>query len=951
MRYMRTSILKIFLLSVFAINILAADRMSSNDDVVAGVVIVKFSESISLTKLASERNLEPIIEKYAIQQFQPVLKNLPVLAKQSSAGNLKSVYYAYYNSQVSPFIVAEELKRSSTQIVYAEPKYLHFVSETKVEPPNDSLYQQQYHLPNVNAAEAWNITRGEMGNVVIAIVDGGTEINHPDLNANFWNNPNEIPNDGIDNDNNGFIDDIHGWNFPNDSNDPTGLPSTPINANHGTHTAGIASAVTDNSIGISGAAFNASIMAINSGSKTADNSIAYSYDGVLYAARNGADIISCSWGRSGSPSQFEQEVIDEAVANGAVVVAAAGNNNSNANYFPAQYNGVFSVAAVDQNDNKASFSNYGHRIDVSAPGVAILSTLTSKRYGTMSGTSMACPLAAGVIALVKTKNATWNGIQAAEQVRVTSENIDSKNPGFIEQLGKGRVDAFSALTIQSPSIRIAAMQYMDDDEDGIIEPGDNVNLDIEVKNFLQATTNISFELITDDPMVEILDGNTELDQLGTLQSTTLPKSLRFRVLPEAPTGHVIKFKLKITAGDYQDADYVVLIILPTFANADVNKVKVTVTNIGRIGFANIDLAETGVGFVYNDGPNLLYEGATIAGVSENQISNAARGVNVESDQDFEVANGSNLEVQTPGTRSAQESFGEFTDVNASSPLPIQVQQTTFASDDPGKDDFVLFKYRIANTSGVALKDFYFGLFFDWDLDDQNYGTNKTGYDDIRNLGYVYDTGSGPGTFTGVSLLSDQDVNFRAIYNDEAAAGNPSWGIYDGFTNDEKWQSISGGVEYIIAGPEDVSFTISAGPFNIDPYDVQIVTFAMIAGDDLASLQIHADSAQAFWAELEPLGIDDNKEEQGSPFSYQLNQNYPNPFNPETNIEFAIAKAGIVELTIYNALGEEMETLINNNLPAGKYNLNWNAGRYASGIYFYQLRAGSFIQRRKMLLLK
>jgi len=948
---MKIPVFGIFLLCVYFSAIIAADKQYHNDKVVPGVVIVKFRESNVLAKTATESGLQGIIEKYAIEKFEPFLSKSTGLSKKSRISNLDNIYYSYYNSQASPFTVAEELKRSSTQIVYAEPKYLHFTSEMKVEPPNDSLYQQQYHLPNVNAAEAWSIIKSDQGNVVIAIVDGGTEINHPDLNANFWNNPNEIPNDGIDNDNNGFIDDIHGWNFPNDSNDPTGLPSTPINANHGTHTAGIASAVTDNSIGISGAAFNARIMAINSGSKTADNSIAHSYEGVLYAARNGADIISCSWGRSGSPSQFEQEVIDEAVANGAVVVAAAGNNNSNANYFPAQYNGVFSVAAVDENDNKASFSNYGHRIDVSAPGVNILSTLTSKRYATMSGTSMACPLAAGVIALVKTKNASWNGIQAAEQVRVTSENIDLKNPLYVDQLGRGRVDAFSALTVESPSIRITAMQYMDDAEDGVIEPGDNVNVDIEVKNFLKAATNINFELITDDPMIEILDGSTDLDQLGTLQSVTLPKSLRFRVLPETPTGHVIKFKLKITAGDYQDADYIALIVLPTFANADVNNIKVTVTNIGRIGFANIDLAETGVGFVYNDGPNLLYEGATIAGVSENQISNAARGINVESDQDFEVTNGSNLEVQTPGTRSAQESFGEFSDVNASSPLPIQVQQTTFASDDPDKDDFVLFKYRIANTGNISIKDFYFGLFFDWDLDDQNYGTNKTGFDDTRNLGYAYDTGSGPDTYAGVSLLSDHTVNFRAIYNDEAAAGNPSWGIYDGFSNNEKWQSISGGVEYIIAGPEDVSFTISAGPFNIDPNDVQIVTFAMIAGEDLASLQLHADSAQAFWTELEPLGIEDNKEEQRNPFSYQLNQNYPNPFNPETNIEFAIAKAGLVELTIYNALGEEMETLLNNNLLAGKYNLNWNAGGYASGIYFYQLRAGSFIQRRKMLLLK
>jgi hypothetical protein len=243
---------------------------------------------------------------------------------------------------------------------------------------------------------------------------------------------------------------------------------------------------------------------------------------------------------------------------------------------------------------------------------------------------MACPLAAGVIALVKTRNETWNGVQAAEQVRVTAENIDSKNPGFVDQLGKGRVDALSALTIESPSIRITDVQYMDDAGDGIIEPGENVNLNIEVKNYLQATTDVNFELITDDPMIEMLDGNTDLDQLGTLQSARLPKTLRFRVLPDAPTGHVVKFKLKIIAGDYIDADYIALIVLPTFANTDINNIKVTVTNIGRIGFASIDLVETGVGFIYNDGPNLLYEGAIIAGVSENKISNAARGINLES---------------------------------------------------------------------------------------------------------------------------------------------------------------------------------------------------------------------------------------------------------------------------------------------------------------------------------
>jgi len=947
---MNSVVIRFILLSLIFSNVYATENKYSKEMVVPGVIIVKFRESIALAKSAGS-GLEKIWQKYAIQQVEPVLGISRNLMKQGGSRALDSVYYIYFNSQASPFVVADELKKSSTEIIYAEPKYVHFISEALVEPPDDSLYPQQYSLRKINAAEAWDIARGEQGEVVIAIVDGGTEINHSDLNANLWVNPGEIPDDSIDNDDNGFVDDIHGWNFPINSNDPTGLPTTPINANHGTHTAGIASAVTNNSTGISGASWNAKIMAINSGSHDTDNSIAYGYSGILYAARNGADIISCSWGRPGSPSQFEQEVIDEAAAKGAVVVAAAGNNNSDGNFFPAQYNNVFSVAAVDSNDVKASFSNFGPEIDVSAPGVSILSTLTDGRYGSMSGTSMSCPLAAGVVALVKTKNNSWNGVQAAEQVRVTSDNIDSQNPAYLDDLGAGRINALTALTAELPSIRIIDIQYRDDAGDGIIEPGDLVYIDIQVMNYLKPANNIMFELIEDDQFVEVLAGNAQLDQLETLQSASLPTSLKLQINPDAPTGYIVRLKLKITSAGYHDADYFSLMVLPTFASADVNNIAVTVTNIGRIGSADINLTDTGIGFTYKGGPNLLFEGAVIAGTSSSQISNAARGVNPASDRDFEVAQDGNLEVRTPGSVSAQESIGKFADIYASSPLPVQVQQTTFASDDPDQDDFVIFKYRIVNTGNVPLKDFYFGLFFDWDLDGENYITNKTGYDHTRNLGYVYDTGNGPATFAGVSLVSDQNVNFRAIFNDESATENPSWGIYNGFTDNEKWEAISSGVTYTEAGPEDISFAISAGPVIVDPGAVVVIGFAMIAADNLADLQVHADSAKVFWSQLLPLGIEEGEFKVRNPNVYALNQNYPNPFNPVTRILFSIPKSEEVKLSIFNALGEQVETLVSKNLSAGQYEIQWKAAGYASGVYFYQLRAGDFIQRRKMLLLQ
>ncbi len=895
---MKSAMLRFILLSLIISNSYATGNRNTNEPVVPGVVIVKFRELPSLAKSSSTSAINNLMEKYGMQKFDPVLGEKLGLKKRSSTSTLEDVYFVKYNSPASPQVVAADLTRLTSQVIYAEPQYLHFLSEA----PNDSLLAQQYALQNIKAVDAWAVTKGEQGDAVIAIVDGGTEINHPDLNANIWINPGEIPNDNIDNDDNGYTDDVYGWNFANNNGDPTGLPSTPINANHGTHTAGIASAVTDNSIGIAGTAFNAKIMAINVGSRETDNSIAHGYSGILYAARNGADVISCSWGRPGSPSQYEQGVIAEATALGAVVVVAAGNNNSDSNYFPAQYTNAFSVAAVDVNDIKASFSNFGTKVDVSAPGVSVLSTLTSGRYGNNSGTSMACPVAAGVIALVKTKNENWSGVQAAEQVRVTADNIDAENPGYVDELGAGRVNALTALSEQLPSIRISEIEYMDDAGDGIIEPGDIVTVDLQVMNFLKPADNISFELTEEDQFIEILAGNSQLTQLGTLEKAALPTQLKFQVHPDSPTGHVIKLKLNISATGYQDADYFTLVVLPTFANIDVNNVKVTVTNIGRIGYADINLSDTGIGFSYNDGPNLLYEGAIIAGISSGQVSNAARGVDPDSDQDFEVVQDGNLEVETPGSVSAQESKGIFADIYASAPLPVQIQQTTYSSDDPDKDDFIVFKYRIVNTSDVPLKDFYFGLFFDWDLDGENYITNKVEYDPARGLGYVYDTGSGPSTYAGVSLLSDQTVNFRAIFNDESALGNPSWGIYDGFTDEEKFEAISGGTEITSAGPEDISMTISAGPVLIDPHSAHVITFAMLAADDLAALKVHADSAKAFWQSLEPLAIEKEEQDVNSPYSYRLNQNYPNPFNPETVISWRLAVGSQVELSMYNLLG-------------------------------------------------
>ena len=169
--------------------------------------------------------------------------------------------------------------------------------------PNDPQAAVVNYLAQLDAFSAWDVVKGQQGDVLVAIVDGGTDWRHPDLAANVWTNEDEIPDNGVDDDNNGFVDDLHGWNFPRDEPDPTGLEDTPLNAQHGTAVAGVAAAVTDNNQGIPSISWNVPFMAINAGGFE-DNAIPgnFGYGGIVYAAENGADIINASWGRAPSSS-------------------------------------------------------------------------------------------------------------------------------------------------------------------------------------------------------------------------------------------------------------------------------------------------------------------------------------------------------------------------------------------------------------------------------------------------------------------------------------------------------------------------------------------------------------------------------------------------------------------------------------------------------------------------
>lgn len=259
---------------------------------------------------------------------------------------------------------------------------------------------------DIDTPEAWDIT-ADSSDMIIAIVDTGVDYNHPDLSENMWTNPEEIPDNGVDDDGNGYVDDVFGWDFVGDGDDNDTDDNDPMDLNgHGTHVSGIAAAKGDNALGVTGVCWTAKIMPLRFLDADGVGTVADEISAIDYAIANGAHIINASFGDD-TFTQSEYDAISRANSEGILFVAAAGNlgpNDDPSQFYPASYNlpNIISVTATNQDDNLCWFSNYGATtVDVGAPGVHIYSTRPGGiRYQYMHGTSVAAPYVAGLAALI-----------------------------------------------------------------------------------------------------------------------------------------------------------------------------------------------------------------------------------------------------------------------------------------------------------------------------------------------------------------------------------------------------------------------------------------------------------------------------------------------------------------------------------------------------------------------
>lgn len=436
----------------------------------------KVNENASPEKIGV-KSLEKINKKLGVEEFEQIVPETKKTKKNDEVNNwfevelpgqgevIKGEFDEESGKINSPSIEADTLQeaidefKKDPNVEVVEPNFTVKILAT----PNDPYYSSSgswgqpyddlWGIKKINSAAAWNKTTGS-SSVVVADIDTGVDRNHVDLANNMWVNSAETPNNGIDDDGNGYIDDYYGWDWVNNDNSPMD------DHGHGTHTAGTIAGVGNNSTGVVGVNWSVKIMALKFLSSGGSGSLSNGIRALEYAADMGADVSSNSWGCFCNSTSMDNAIRYEH-DRGMVISVAAGNSNWDAlSYSPASTTTAMTIAASDYLDRRASFSNYGEKIDVAAPGVDILSTraainpmCTSSRtvgtnYCRVSGTSMATPHVAGLAALLWAQDPSLTNEEIRQLIREGADDLGSV--GKDRNFGYGRINSNNSVSATSP---------------------------------------------------------------------------------------------------------------------------------------------------------------------------------------------------------------------------------------------------------------------------------------------------------------------------------------------------------------------------------------------------------------------------------------------------------------------------------------------------------------------
>ena len=858
------------------------------------------------------------------------------------------------------------------------------LAESLVELPNDPrLESQRWYLDLIGAPLAWETVRGQDGDVVVAVVDTGTDIRHPDLVDNLWRNPGEIDGNGIDDDGNGFVDDVFGWNFALDSADPTGLEEQLSNRDHGTHVAGIVAATTDNGTGIAGVGFNPRLMAINAADPNNDGFLRFGYDGIVYAAMMGADVINCSWrtvrtlpggGPVVSPAfrDFENDVLEAAAALGSLVVAAAGNDASRtAAPTPAFYPTVLAVTATRvQSQILWAASNSGPWVDLAAPGEFIWSTLSTQNatidpYGTKTGTSMATPIVAAVAALLKVQHPTWTPLQLRQRLRGTADSLIEIDPQRGEGAGAGllRLDRAVGPT-RVPGIFIGAPTLHDADGDGVVEGGEDVTLAFEVTGPFDFDGAVEIEFSSEDPYLVPLETLVRLARVSPGVTLAVRRGLTFYVRESVPAAHIARIDFRWRAGGATGRDSYWVELLPIQATAQGGRIRMSAASNGKLGYADPtrSLLPSGTGLRAEESrATSMAFGALLLATGPQRVLNAVQAARPASAyEDFRPEQESSLQVVegagATGTRN--EIQLRYSDNASPNRLGAGIEQRVIGWSDTARGDFVISHWQV-RARIQAIENLHLGVLVDWSAADAE-GLERVVVDPERKTQWVEPVSGSGAPVAGVMVLEGPGTLradwLWALTPREPPQTEDRPAVYDRENPDRKlssaelWPLVSRPAEPSISPAGNVAGVIGSGPVDLPLGTSADLVMAFSVADDLPGLLAALEAARVSWASLRE-GQDGQ-----APVRVELLPNLPNPFNPSTSIRFALPVPARARLVIYDLRGRLVRALLDSQVEAGFHRREWDGrdeqGReVASGVYFVQLRSGADTRSQRMVLVR
>jgi serine protease len=840
-----------------------------------------------VVKLKPQNNrTNQTIEKALNIKLLPIFKQHHKLRNTKQASRLSNIYAVNTNEQhLKPII--SYLKN------HTEVEYVEFKPEVKLfETPNDPGIASQYYIDITNMFNAWDIETGDT-TIVIGIVDTGTDFTHDELDGKVALNYND-PINGEDDDQDGFIDNYYGWDLSENNN------NTQYDANyHGAKMAATIAACTNNGIGIAGVGYNLKYLPIKTMNSQGDLNTAW--EGIIYAADHGADIIVCSWGGI-VPSSFGRDIVQyAAIDKGALLVAAAGNDNNEIPFYPACYPEVVSVAGTNQNDQKWTTANgggstYGYTVDISAPGQDIYNINPNNSYGIGSGTSYAAPIVGAIAGLIKSNRPHLNAEQIKQQLFNTSYLLDTipQNVVYAHKLGAGRVDAYQALS----DTMISGVALSNVLISGNPVAGDTIFLTGTFTNHLKsAVINISIASLHADafPLTSSINaGIMNTNSTYEIDDNEIPIILSESM--EFDQQVTIKFTINDGIKTYYR--------LHTFAannsynNITNNNLNATVASNGRIGFSDLDPI-TGNGIWLDNTQNIIWEAGLIYGNSNTQTISTFMGANP-----LKIEKGVSMSTDIYGNTHL---YAEMNDTNKTNSMDIYVKHKVSAINDVKMDNTLLYEYTLINNSQATYDNFHAGIYLDWDL--KFYDYNHIYMNEDHQIA-ICESIFGDENLVGVKLL---DFPFHQ-YAFEIADDTEGINITDNFTNEERWFALSNERnEAGIGLGDNVSHMISTDALTLEAGDSINLKFIITAAYHESNIITQIQDAEQYVSILPKWT--QNKEQITS---------YPNPFKNQLHIHTPTLHE---KLVVMNSKGQIVLTLQPksnkiaislDNYPAGLY---------------------------------